>query len=87
VVTGQEGFPASGVWRIRDVNATAEQWRFGGAPADTNHTRIIDVALGVGADQFALLSDYDPSQASNMDELAAEDFAILPLTGAGAGVP
>ena len=31
VVLGQEGFPASGVMRVRDVQPTAEQWRFGGA--------------------------------------------------------
>lgn len=43
VMLGQEGFPAAGVWRVRDVNPAAEQWRFGGAPSDANHTRIIDV--------------------------------------------
>ena len=30
VVLGQEGYPATGVWRVRDVEATAKQWRFGG---------------------------------------------------------
>ncbi|MGQ9841572.1 MAG: glucodextranase DOMON-like domain-containing protein [Anaerolineae bacterium] len=79
VVAGQEGYPASGVWRIRDVNPKAEQWRFGGAPADTNHTRIIDVALPAGADQFQLLSAYRPSQEKNMDALGPDDFAQLPM--------
>ncbi|MCX7682096.1 MAG: hypothetical protein N2508_09070, partial [Anaerolineae bacterium] len=79
VVAGQEGYPATGVWRIRDVNPKAEQWRFGGAPSDTNHTRIIDVALPPGADQFQLLSNYKPSQEKNMDALGPDDFAQLPM--------
>ncbi|MGA9349457.1 MAG: glucodextranase DOMON-like domain-containing protein, partial [Anaerolineae bacterium] len=32
VVMSQEGYPAAGVWRIRDVEVTAKQWRLGGAP-------------------------------------------------------
>ncbi len=43
VVLGQEGYPSSGVWRVRDVNPVAEQWRFGGGPGGTEHTRIIDL--------------------------------------------
>jgi len=81
VVMSQEGFPATGVWRVRDVNAEAEQWRLGGAPADTNHTRIIDIALPADAspDQFTLLSTYPPSQETDMDSLGPDDFAQLPL--------
>ncbi|HFD40202.1 MAG TPA: glycoside hydrolase, partial [Anaerolineae bacterium] len=44
VVLSQEGYPASGVWRVRDVEPSPQQWRLGGAPPDTNHTRILDVA-------------------------------------------
>ncbi len=81
VVAGQEGFPATGVWRIRDVNANSEQWRFGGAPADTNHTRIIDVAYadGFGPGQATALSTYPVSQENKIDNLTADDFAQLPL--------
>ena len=32
VVLSQEGFPSSGVRRVRDVMPTAEQWRVGAAP-------------------------------------------------------
>ncbi len=57
----------------------AAQWRFGGAPGDTNHTRIIDVALPQGADQFKLLTAYRPSQEKNLDALGPDDFAQLPM--------
>jgi alpha-amylase/alpha-mannosidase (GH57 family) len=83
VVMGQEGYPSGGVWRIRDVNEAAEQWRFGGAPADTNHTRIIDVAYPVGfsTTQEEALSAYTSSAETDMDALGADDFAQLPLVG------
>ena len=32
VVMSQEGYPSGGVWRIRDANVEAAQWRLGGAP-------------------------------------------------------
>jgi carbohydrate-binding DOMON domain-containing protein len=59
---GQEGYPAAGVWRVRDVNQKAEGYRFGGAPADNNHTRIIDLLIPEGAeiDQQTALSTYPP---------------------------
>ncbi len=80
VVLGQEGYPADGVWRVRDVNKTAESYRFGGAPLDNNHTRIIDVALPVdfSPDQATLLSTY-PSSAQPVDGKGPDDFAIIPL--------
>jgi alpha-amylase/alpha-mannosidase (GH57 family) len=81
LVMSQEGYPASGVWRIRDVEASAQQWRLGGAPADTNHTRIIDVAYPAdfAPTQEEALSTYPPSTESNMDALGPDDFAQLPL--------
>jgi alpha-amylase/alpha-mannosidase (GH57 family) len=81
VVLGQEGYPSSGVWRVRDVEPDAQQWRFGGAPADTNHSRILDVAYPVGLTptQEEALSSYPVSQEGNMDALDADDFAQLPL--------
>lgn len=77
VVLGQEGFPATGVWRVRDVKKQAAQWRFGGAPEDTNHTRIVDLAWPDGATptQEGMLSTYPPSQETDMDSLGPEDFA------------
>jgi len=80
-VLGQEGFPASGVWRVRDVAEEAAQWRFGGAPASTNHTRIIDLAWPADAppSQEQMLSEYPPSQEPDMDELGPEDFAQVTM--------
>ncbi len=77
VVLGQEGFPAMGVWRVRDVEKQAAQWRFGGAPEDTNHTRIIDLAWPNGATptQEDMLSIYSPSQETDMGSLGPDDFA------------
>jgi hypothetical protein len=76
---GQEGFPATGVWRVRDVAPEAAQWRFGGAPAETtNHTRIIDLAWPLDATptQEEMLSDYPPSEA-DVDQLGPEDFGQI----------
>jgi carbohydrate-binding DOMON domain-containing protein len=80
-VMSQEGYPSSGVWRIRDVEASTQQWRLGGAPADTNHTRIIDVAYpaGFAPTQEEALSTYPASKEWDMDALGPDDFAQLPM--------
>ncbi len=80
-VLGQEGFPTSGVWRVRDVAEEVAQWRFGGAPADTtNHTRIIDLAWPADATptQEQMLSDYPPSQET-VGQLGPDDFAQVEM--------
>lgn len=84
VVLGQEGYPASGVWRVRDVNPAAEQWRFGGAPANsTTHTRIIDVAYPADfpVSQELGLRAFQPQNApaASFDSLGPDDFGQLPL--------
>jgi alpha-amylase/alpha-mannosidase (GH57 family) len=81
VVLGQEGYPSEGVWRVRDVESNAAQWRFGGAPAGSrNHTRIIDLLLSVDSefDQAAVLSDFQVSQ-DPIDSLGPDDFAQIPM--------
>jgi alpha-amylase/alpha-mannosidase (GH57 family) len=80
VVLSQEGYPASGVWRVRDVEPSPQQWRLGGAPADTNHTRIIDVAYPADflPTQEEALRAYPASQESDMDALGPDDFGQLP---------
>ena len=80
VVLSQEGYPASGVWRVRDAEPSPQQWRLGGAPADTNHTRIIDVAYPADflPTQEEALSAYPASQESDMDALEPDDFGQLP---------
>lgn len=84
VLCGQDGYPSTGVWRIRDVNASAEQWRFGGAPSDTNHTRIMDVVWAADAKpaQEEMLSTYKASTETNMDNLKPDDFAQLKMVKA-----
>jgi hypothetical protein len=76
-VLSQEGFPTSGVRRVRDVEQSAQQFRLGGAPDDANHTRIIDVAAEAEGEQEQLLSDYE--RAASLDGLSANDFGLIPL--------
>jgi len=80
VVLGQEGYPAEGVWRVRDIANTSSQWLFGGGPLDANHTRIIELILPVESeiDQAAVLSNYPGSQ-SGIDSLDPDDFAQIPM--------
>jgi carbohydrate-binding DOMON domain-containing protein len=86
VMLGQEGYPAAGVWRVRDVNLSAEQWRFGGGPVDVNHTRIIDVfwPSEFPGTQEAFLGGY-PSASGDLDALGPDDFAQIPMLRLGNG--
>ena len=79
-VFSQDGYPSTGVWRVRDVNVSSEQWRFGGAPNDTNHTRIIDLAWpeGESPTQEEMLSTYTSSSAA-LGQLSADDFPQLQM--------
>lgn len=81
VVLSQEGFPSAGVWRVRDVEPTASQWRLGGAPADINHTRIIDVAYpeSFTPTQEEALSTYPSIKEGTLDDLTPDDVAQLPM--------
>jgi alpha-amylase/alpha-mannosidase (GH57 family) len=82
LVLSQEGAggDASKRGRVRDITPAGGQWVFGGAPDDTNHTRIIDAALpeGVEPSQEAGLSDYTPSQ-EDFSTLPPEAFGQLPM--------
>ncbi|MEA3439564.1 MAG: glucodextranase DOMON-like domain-containing protein [Chloroflexota bacterium] len=79
VVLGQEGFPSPGVMRVRDVNPSAEQWRFGGAPQGAaNHTRVIDLIWSNPGDQEAWLSDFTPSDI-NQAAITADDMARIAM--------
>ncbi len=80
-VLGQEGFPSAGVWRVRDVEPKAAQWRFGGAPESSkNHTRILDLvwADAVAPTQQEMLGTFPVSQA-DAGTLSADDFSQLEL--------
>ncbi len=82
MVLSQEGYPSGGVMRVRDVNQNAEQWRFGGAPADTNHTRVIDLVWPEAGIQETWLSSYTPSQVTQT-ELTVTDFARVGMLAKG----
>ncbi|MEW6232192.1 MAG: glucodextranase DOMON-like domain-containing protein [Chloroflexota bacterium] len=81
VLLGQEGFPQSGVWRVRDVEPTAAQWRFGGGPSDTNHTRIIDLAWPADKKptQEEILGKYTPTQEGDPDKIDSKSYCLLPM--------
>jgi len=68
--------------RVRDVNQNAEQWRFGGSPADTNHTRVIDLVWSEAGVQESWLSTYTPSQTAQTD-LSQTDFAQVGMLAKG----
>jgi alpha-amylase/alpha-mannosidase (GH57 family) len=82
MVLSQEGYPSGGVMRVRDVNPSAEQWRFGGSPDDTNHTRVIDLVWPEKGVQESWLSAYSPSQA-NQSNLTEGDFARVGMLQKG----
>ena len=74
----QEGYPSSGVRRVRDVLPAAEQWALGGAPATgVTHTRIIDLLLAEEGLQELVLSTY--TAADSVAELSVDDLAQIPL--------
>lgn len=88
---GQEGFPSSGVRRVRDVEPSAEQFRFGGAPSGSvNHTRIIDLAWpeeggvqGGSGEQAAILAAV-PDYSGTPSDLGPDHVAQIPLLTGGA---
>jgi carbohydrate-binding DOMON domain-containing protein len=82
MVLSQEGYPSGGVMRVRDVNQNVEQWRFGGGPADTNHTRVIDLVWSEAGLQESWLSTYTPSQTTQTDMIVA-DFARVGMLAKG----
>jgi carbohydrate-binding DOMON domain-containing protein len=82
MVLGQEGYPSAGVMRVRDVNQVAEQWRFGGGPADSNHTRVIDLVWPEAGIQESWLNTYTTSLAGQPD-LTVTDFAKVGMLGKG----
>jgi alpha-amylase/alpha-mannosidase (GH57 family) len=82
MVLSQEGYPSGGVMRVRDINPTSEQWRFGGGSADTNHTRVIDLVWPEVGIQESWLSSYSPSQAVQSD-LKETDFAQVGMLEKG----
>ena len=80
-VLGQESFPDTGVLRVRDVDSKASQWHFGGAPDDTNHTRIIDVLNPPDGKSGSSsgMSTYPSSQNQDVNSLKPDEFTAVPV--------
>lgn len=76
----QDRNPATGVWRVRDVNPQAEQYRFGGGSDDLNHTRIIDYAWPVTGipSQESMLATYKAIRG-NSDGLKPDDYPRISM--------
>ncbi len=80
VLCSQDGY---GPNRIRDVLPRAEQWRVGGAPEGTTHTRIMDLLWPAGAtpDQKAILGTYTPTNEKDPARWQPENFCVIPMMG------
>lgn len=80
MVLSQDGFPSTGVLRVRDVAAENSQWKWGGAPEATNATRIIDLVWPAdGAQtQEEMLSGFATSSLP-IGDLVADDLAQIEL--------
>jgi carbohydrate-binding DOMON domain-containing protein len=76
-VMSNDGYGING---IREVTASGGQWAVGGAPADKNHSRIIDYlySTGLTPTQEQMLSTYTASQ-SDPNSLPSEDFPLVKL--------
>ncbi|MFP3852839.1 MAG: glucodextranase DOMON-like domain-containing protein [Anaerolineales bacterium] len=86
VVLSQEGFPAAGVWRVRDVQPEVEQWRIGGGTGSVLDTRILDLLWPEGAPgsqedmlRNPFVSGEEPAEAG------ADDYAQIPMLEPGIG--
>jgi alpha-amylase/alpha-mannosidase (GH57 family) len=79
-IASQEGYPEAGVWRMRNVNPVAEQWRVGGGVEDTNHTRLLDILWPEDAapTQAEYLSSYT-SSTEDVGTLGPDDFPQVPM--------
>lgn len=64
-----------GINNVREISIDSGQWNLGGAPADTNHTRIIDYLWpeGLSPTQEEMLSGYPPSR-QDPGSLTTMDF-------------
>ena len=78
-VMSQEGFPSSGVRRVRDVNPVGEQYRLGGGRGTVNETRIVDVLWPDAGLQEELLSNLPDVGGASLDDLTPDDFVQIPL--------
>jgi alpha-amylase/alpha-mannosidase (GH57 family) len=81
-VLSQEGYPSAGVWRVRDVQPVAEQWRIGGGSGSTADTRIMDIIWPEGMEppQEETLQNPNPVGV-DITTLAPDQFPQVPMMG------
>ena len=77
----QEGFPSSGVRRIRDVEPNADQWPIGGGDGSINATRIMDLLVSEAGVQESMLTRYTPISSGTVDDLSDDTFAQITPVG------
>ena len=77
-VMSQEGYPSSGVRRVRDVTQSGEQWRIGGGNNAVNGTRILDLVWPEEGAQEQMLTA-DPITSGSPDELSPDDLPQVDL--------
>ena len=77
----QQGFPAPGVWRVRDVQPEAEQWRIGGGTGSNLDTRILDLLLPETAagSQQAYLENPSAGEVVQLEELPPDQYPQVPM--------
>ncbi|HOJ92357.1 MAG TPA: glucodextranase DOMON-like domain-containing protein [Dictyoglomaceae bacterium] len=74
IMCGQEGYPRPGNWRVREVEETAKQWRFGGGDDSYGDPNIIDMIVPPGMKQEQILSEWISS-----DEEEENKYVEIPL--------
>ena len=81
-ILSQEGFPAAGVWRARNVQPVAEQWRIGGGSGSPADTRILDLLWPAGElpTQEELLQHENPVDV-DLETLGPNQFPQVHMIG------
>jgi alpha-amylase/alpha-mannosidase (GH57 family) len=77
IMCGQEGYPRPGSWRVREVEETAKQWRFGGGDDFYGDPNIIDMIVPPGIKQEDILSKWKSSDEE--EENVYVDLPLIPL--------
>jgi alpha-amylase/alpha-mannosidase (GH57 family) len=79
-IMSQDGYPSAGVWRIRDVQPTAEQWRIGGGTGSPADTRIMDILWPEGNElaQEEYLKNLNPVDV-DLASLSEDQFPQVPM--------
>lgn len=77
ILCGQEGYPRPGSWRVREVEETAKQWRFGGGDDFYGDPNIIDMIVPLRMKQEEILSKWISSD--DEEENVYVELPLIPL--------